>query len=71
MIWRGSSDALSKKRTRVGETTIASNATIPELPFSVKVHWGAWPERAVVNVTKVTMKVTRTRFICFVVWAID
>ena len=38
-IWSGSFCARSKRRTRVGETTTASSATIPELPFRLNCHW--------------------------------
>lgn len=42
LICSGSSDARSKKRTKVGETTIASNATMPEVSFlRLNVHAGA------------------------------
>lgn len=41
LICRGSSEALSKKIARVGETTMASRATIPELPTTLKDHSGA------------------------------
>ena len=41
LIWSGSFEARSKKIARVGETTIDSRATMPELTsFKSKVHCG-------------------------------
>ena len=42
LIWSGSSEARSKKTTSVGETTMASSATMPDVSFlRLNSHFGA------------------------------
>ena len=60
-ITRGSLDALSKKIARVGETTIASSARMPLVPFWTNSHPAAMADETPVDNTILESRPNRWR----------